>query len=324
MIFPYRYVKKNSLVSSYPVNKAVYKLLLLSELCLIITFIYYGRLYFFKPIKETFVSPLSENSEVLGQSTEMDNNTPVINSASAFTLSTPTPPPTITPALPTITPIPIITLKKEVYKIAVFGDSMVDTMGENMDYLQRSLRRKYPNNGFLLFNYGTGAQTVEDGLRRFNSAFSYQTRNFPSISDLRPDVLIIGSFSYNPFFPHDKEKHRATLEQLVNEAKNTGAKVFLLAEIAPLKRGFGKGINGVNWDDKTSYQHATEIIELLENTYSVAKTTGVPLIDAFSPSQINSEKEGRKEYVNPDDGIHPSVVGHQLMAELMVATVKLD
>ncbi len=73
-----------------------------------------------------------------------------------------------------------------------------------------------------------------------------------------------------------------------------------------------------------TYEHATNIIELLENTYLVAGATGIPLIDAFLPSQINSEKEGNKEYVNPDDGIHPSAVGHQFIADLIVKTIRLD
>jgi len=248
--------------------------------------------------------------------------TPTTDVTATPTLWIPTPAPTSTIKLPSLRPT--IKLQKDVYKIAVFGDSMVDTMGENMDYLQRSLKKKYLETGFLLYNYGTGSQNITDGLNRFNNPFSYQTRNFPSISELQPDVLIIASFAYNPFLPHDRERHQAILEQLVNEAKKLNTKVYLLAEIAPLKRDFGKGINGVNWDDNTSYEHATHIIENLENTYSVAKTTNVSLIDAFSPSQINSEKEGNKEYVNPDDGIHPSAVGHQFMADLIASVIKLD
>ena len=44
----------------------------------------------------------------------------------------------------TPTPSPIV-LRKSLYTIAIFGDSMVDTMGENLEYLQKILSHKYPN-----------------------------------------------------------------------------------------------------------------------------------------------------------------------------------
>ena len=70
--------------------------------------------------------------------------------------------PTLTPAL-TPSPIPLSTpiltpiiLKKTSYSIAIFGDSMVDTMGEKLEYLQETLGKKYPQTKFDLYNYGVG------------------------------------------------------------------------------------------------------------------------------------------------------------------------
>jgi len=319
MSFSYRYVKRTPGVVSYPTTfKRPLFLFQLTFMAAIIFIGTYSLKYFYKPSRAEMVTPIAQVNQVLGQTIENPMPTPTIAIEATPTLLIPT------PTVNLFSPTPAVSLQKEVYKIAVFGDSMVDTMGEHMDYLQRSLKKKYSNNGFLLFNYGTGAQTVADGLNRFNKAFNYQTRNFPPINELKPDVLIIASFSYNPFLPHDKEKHRAILEQLITEAKKVTLKVYVLAEIAPLKRGFGKGINGVNWDENTSYEHATHIIEQLENTVNLSKSLKVPLIDAFTPSWVNSEKEGEKEYINPDDGIHPSTVGHQFIADLIASVIKLD
>jgi len=76
---------------------------------------------------------------------------------------------------------------------------MIDTMGENLDYMQKSLGAKYPGTTFKLYNYGIGSQNIEQGLARLNSSFSYQTRNYPPLSKISADVLILGSFAYNPF-----------------------------------------------------------------------------------------------------------------------------
>src|SRR5690349_10068088 len=133
---------------------------------------------------------------------------------------------------------------KNSYSIAIYGDSMVDTMGEQLEYLQAALKKQYPGKTFYYYNYGIGSQNVEEGLNRFDKAFDYKTRHFVPLSSLHPDIIIIGSFSYNPFYPYDKDRHWNTLTQLVQKAKATGADVYMLAEIAPLKTGFGKGPNG--------------------------------------------------------------------------------
>ncbi len=234
---------------------------------------------------------------------------------------TPTPTPT---QQPTLTPTPtIIVLKKASYTIAIFGDSMVDTMGDNLEYLGKSLVNKYPLTEFKLYNYGIGGQNVEQGLGRFESTFSNKTRQYPPLPALHSDVIIIGSFAYNPFSIHDKNKHYTLLSQLVEKAKNIAPRVYVLAEIAPLKIGFGKGKNGVNWPEDMSKQQALQILEQLDNAVNVSSSQGVKLINAYHRSRIDGAF-GSTYYVNPDDGIHPSAPGHTFMAELIAETLEFE
>lgn len=213
--------------------------------------------------------------------------------------------------------------QKAEYSIAVFGDSMVDTMGENLEYLQIAMKSRYPNTTIRYYNYGIGSQNVVDGFARFKIPFNYKTRNFDSIPQLRPDIIIVGSFAYNIFTPHDKIKHWLALWNLVQEAKNTGSDVYMLAEIAPLKVGFGKGPGGVNWAEDNAHQHAGKITEQLENAVYLARDhLKVPLINAYSATKVDG-KFGAKRFVDPNDGIHPSIEGHGLMAEMIAATIKL-
>lgn len=231
---------------------------------------------------------------------------------------------TLTPTLrPTITPIPVIVLKKESYSIAIFGDSMVDTMGENLEYLQEILADKYPKTKFNLYNYGIGGQNAEQGLARFESSFVNRGRQYPPIPQLSPDVLIIGSFAYNPFPVHDRNKHYALLRDLVSKAKNTSSHIYLLAEIAPLKTGFGKGKNGVNMNDAISLEHARHIVEQLDDVINLSNAENIPIVNVYYESRDDGSF-GNPYFVNSDDGIHPSVAGHYFTAESIVENIKLD
>ncbi len=249
----------------------------------------------------------------------------VLGQKSQIVVSTPSPQAQQSPS-PSTSPSPASTpspkLSKSTYTIALFGDSMIDTMGENLDYLKKSLAAKYPGTIFKLYNYGIGSQNVEQGLARWGSAFSYQTRNYPPITQIGADVVIVGSFAYNPFPPHDRNRHFVDLGELVGRAKTTGANVYLLAEIAPLKVGFGKGPGGPNWPEDLASVQAQHIVEQLENAVNLSASDSVSLMNAYEASLYDG-KFGNPVYVNQHDGIHPSVQGHVLIANLIARTIKL-
>ncbi len=235
--------------------------------------------------------------------------------------STVTPSPTPTPGIEQILDTP----SKNIYRIAIIGDSMVDTMGEVLEYLEHDLKKKYPNTRFLLYNYGIGAQNASDGLARFSSRLDHQDRHYLPLTEIEADVIIVGSFAYNPFSPHDRDRHWLTLTAIVQAAQRTNASIYMLAEIAPLREDFGRGPRGVNWEAPTAVEHSGRIIEQLENAIGLSKSLKVPIIDAFTPSlEDNSpQKEGRAEYVNTDDGIHPSVRGHEFISDIISSQILL-
>ncbi|OGK09480.1 hypothetical protein A2767_04090 [Candidatus Roizmanbacteria bacterium RIFCSPHIGHO2_01_FULL_35_10] len=283
-------------------------------------------------INNRTISPISASTPNVALKTQSEvgqtysNDSKSVKQSNNLTISlTPTQSPSeLKSTTYNLTPSPTTyNLTRNFYTVAIIGDSMVDTMGEVLEYLDSELKTKYPKTKFLLYNYGTGAQNIETGLARFGSHFKYQTRDYQSIPELKPDVLIVASFSYNPFTPHDRDRHWLTLTKLVEEAKQVTPRVYMLAEIAPLRKDFGKGPQGVNWSYDSNYEHSLRIIQQLENAVGLAKTLGVPLIDAFTPSFNSETREGKREYVNPSDGIHPSVEGHKFMAEKIAETLNL-
>lgn len=225
-------------------------------------------------------------------------------------------------ASPSSTVAPRLTTKKKQYTIAVYGDSMVETMGERTDYLEHKLVPTYPSTTFKFYNYGVGGENAQKGLGRWGSAFKYKDRDFPPITDIKPDIIIIGSFAYNPPVPYDRNAHFTTLAELVRKAQSTGAQVYLLAEIAPLENNFGKGPGGVNWDDSLSRDQARKITELLENAVNLGSGLGVPVINVYDATN-GSGKYGSSEYTDPHDGIHPSVAGHTFMASIIANKLRL-
>lgn len=276
-----------------------------------------GTFSFLAPQAETVVTTnLVEVPSVAGVSTDSD---PEILTFAPQT-------PTREVSWPQIDTSPISTLSAQAstvsghFKIALFGDSMIDTMGD-LSLLHASLKNRFPTVSFTLYNFGQGGQTVDEGLARFSSPFSYQGRTYPALSGLDPDIIILGSFAYNLKFPYDRNTHWQTFAALVEAAQKASSKVYLLAEIAPLYDNFASGTT--DWITQTRREHAQMVKEQLENAIGIASTLKVPLIDVYSLTK-NSTGFGSYEYTRRDDGIHPNTVGHLLTATIIAEQLVLE
>lgn len=206
--------------------------------------------------------------------------------------------------------------------IAIVGDSMVDTMGTNLPYLQLELSKVYPATVFTLLNYGIGSTNIDTGLDRLQHAYSYQDRAYPPITTVKPDVAIIESFAYNPLpLSDDNLAHHANmLTQMIQTLQaQSSSKVMLLATITPNSDQFGLGPGGVNWDSEAQTRQTDAINAYLKNTFQVAKTLKIPIIDAYYPSQ-DLLGNGLLNYISAHDHIHPSVAGHEFIAKRIVET----
>jgi len=215
-------------------------------------------------------------------------------------------------------------LPRSEYAIAILGDSMIDTMGKDCKYLHDALEEKYPDVNFVIFNYGKGGRTVSQGLEDFDKPFKYKDRDYPSIADADPDIIIVGSFAYNLYDPHDRDRHWVEYTRLVQKAQEVSPHVYMLAEIAPYRSGFGLGPNGIMWDPHTAWAYTGKIIEQLENVVSLSEALQVQLIDAYSASLVIGTKEGQRALIDQSDNIHPSPEGHKFIAKMIVEGVDFE
>lgn len=200
-------------------------------------------------------------------------------------------------------------------KIAILGDSMVDTMGTGLPYLSKQLKVRFPNMEFDLLNYGVGSENIITANDRINNNYVYKDRSYPVLSNLGADIIIIESFAYNPIGDDlsDLKKQTEMINSIVGKLKNDKVKIIFLAAISPIKKKFGQGPGGVNWEIDKSWEHATKIQTYLENGIKSASEIGLPIIDCYHATLLPNG-EGIASYVSTHDGIHPSVTGEEFMA----------
>lgn len=201
--------------------------------------------------------------------------------------------------------------------VAVVGDSMTDLMKPGLPYLKTELKKHYPQAHFSLFNYGVGADNIENGMARIKGSYDYQGRSYSPLIETNPDIVVIESFAYNPFPEEDNLllRHWQDLQDFVNYIKSsTEADIIILATIAPTKEKFGQGPNGVNWPIETAYQHAEKINSLLDNTVRFAQSKNLPLVDIYHQTLLDNG-EGNPKYINSNDHIHQNEAGNQLIAK---------
>ena len=213
--------------------------------------------------------------------------------------------------------------KKQHYIIAAIGDSMVETMGDSLDYLKKALQDKYPHTEFVMYNYGIGSENVEEAISRLDKPFHYGNKDYTPLKELSPDIIILGSFAYNPLTTENPDLYWSKLAEMISNTKKITQNVYLLVEIGPLYYGFGTGPGGVNWPEDKAREQSQKIKKNLENAIGLAKITDTNLIDAYTPSLKKSGIVDPK-YVSTHDHIHPSIEGHEFMAKIIADTIRLD
>lgn len=201
------------------------------------------------------------------------------------------------------------------YKIAVLGDSMIDTLGP-MDEIRQQLKNQYPHADFTISNYGVGASNIDYGIFRLTHEYEYLGRRIPALSSVMPDIVIIESFGYNPFPEGEKELDRQWLAiaNCINQIKSVmpDTKIILAATIAPHTETFGDGAPGISFSYQDKISRTNTIKKYIENMIAFARSQQFPLADAYHES-LDGGGDGQIRYVNNGDHIHYSPEGSRLM-----------
>lgn len=216
-----------------------------------------------------------------------------------------------------------LTPLKSTYTIALLGDSMTDTLGENLPHLRALLALAFPKTNFVLLNYGQGGTTIEDGLFRLKNPTRYLNRDYPPLLHLNPDIIVIESFAYNHWGAelNDLNRQWLTAVKLVDSIKeySPATKIILAATISPNPLIFGDGV--LNWPESLKWNGAITTKAYLQNFINFADSAYLPLADAYHPS-LNSENYGNPVFINSTDNLHPSDAGKQLFSQKIFEVIK--
>lgn len=214
---------------------------------------------------------------------------------------------------------------KNLYSIAVLGDSMVDTLGEGFPALADKLNESFPAKSFAIFNYGQGATDLESGLFRLTNGTNYLDKYYPPLLSYKPDILVVESFAYNHWGgqKYDLDRQWLGIAKILDTIHHESpfTQVILAATIAPNSKIFGDG--KLNWPTNLKSDSATITKAYLQNMINFAVSENYPVADAYHAS-LGTNGEGLPIYINNGDHLHPSPEGAKLFAEKIVETIKIN
>jgi len=211
-------------------------------------------------------------------------------------------------------------LSSRSYRTMLVGDSMVAALGPNAQLLRQHLIEYYPDHEFVNYNYGFGATNIETLPERLNQDTTYKGQNYPAILSQGFDLIIIESFAYNPLSQSAEgegiSRHIQVLDESIRQTIkiHPDSVVAIMVTIAPNKTRFAKGV--YNLSTKERIEWAEERISYIEAVIKYAREKEIPLINVYEKS-LTPSGDGNLNYINPDDYIHPSADGVDLISRTM-------
>ncbi len=214
--------------------------------------------------------------------------------------------------------------EEKIIKIAMLGDSMTDTLGPAFPKLTEALKRYYPIGiNFRFMNYGKGSDTIEGGANRLIQDYEYKNQTIPNLISQSPDIIILESFAYNNFGNTQTgfDRHWLALGSIIStiKAKLPDTKIVIASTIAPNAIIFANGAPGVNYTALERLERTQTIKYYLERTIAFADSESLPLSNVYNSSLVG--QNGDRLYISSTDGLHPSVEGFELIANILAKTI---
>ncbi len=213
---------------------------------------------------------------------------------------------------------------KRTLTVAVLGDSMIDVLQPDLPQLRSALDDDFPETEFDLFNFGVGASDLEYAVERLTNEYEYLGSKYPSVLSVEPDILVLESFAYNNFGYGQEglDKQWLLIGDIITQTEKISpdTKIILSATIAPNSTIYGKGIDGIHWNQAERLVRTEAVKDYLENIINFAGSQGYPIADAYAPS-LDAYGEGKPVYINSKDNLHPSGPGGELYSRKVAEAI---
>lgn len=214
---------------------------------------------------------------------------------------------------------------KDQITIGILGDSMVETLGKNLPNLSTLLSSSYPSKSFLLLNYGQPSTDLETAIKRLTESAVINGAYSPSLLSYKPTIIVLESFAYNHWTGSlsDLDRQWITIAHAIDAIKkySPDTKIVLAATVAPDANTFGDGV--LNWSKQKKWDHAQVTKAYLQNVIRFATSEHYPVADAYHPS-LAPDGNGKAEYINASDHIHPSEEGKKLFSRILFETMQRE
>lgn len=153
--------------------------------------------------------------------------------------------------------------------------------------------------------------------RGYQATATYNGQEFLPILEQDFNLIIIESFAYNPLSQSTPGEGLAKHIQILDESirkiirERPNSVVAIMTPIAPNKSLFAKGVYDLSTTERARW--AEKRISYVEGVIKYAQEREIPLINVYEKS-LTAEGDGNLRYINPDDYIHPSAEGVDLMS----------
>lgn len=197
---------------------------------------------------------------------------------------------------------------KNIYTIALIGDSMTDALRDAEFQLQNFLLPFYQSRKIQVLNYGFSSTNVLSVPDRLLKETIYLTKTYPPLLNSDLDLVIIESFGNNPLaeFPLEigLNKQNQALDQIIKLIKenNPDTRIIFLTTVAPSKK-YGEGVVDLKPEERIKWKAERE--KYIENHIAYTKSHKILLIDLYSKTKNLEETP----YISQSDYIHPSYDG---------------
>lgn len=212
--------------------------------------------------------------------------------------------------------------KKEVYTIFLVGDSMTEVLGPHGGKLNEIINTLYQSTPghqrIVIDNYAKGSTNLLGLADTLTQKITVGDRVLDPLLSRPYDILLIESFGYNPLsqlgIEEGLKKQTGTLDQLMKLLTDShpNSIIIFVATIAPNKANYAEQSSPGNTLAEREAQ-AIERMEYIKNHIAYAKTHNIPLINIYSKSLAPGD-DGDLAYINPNDHIHPSFAGIDLIS----------
>ncbi len=221
-------------------------------------------------------------------------------------------------------------------RIVCLGDSMTDDMPEQsrmnrlffprptwIGMLRSKLRETYPNQRIFVYNHGARSMKISSTLNRMENPYKREDSYHetwvaqPSVKEMKPTIIILESHAY---MDNDTqyEEYARTVEQIVSLAtKEMGAQVYFLATVCPDSTDYKKPYELYINNPQKRINEAQLIRTRMEDFIALGKTLGIPTIDVYHDTTASP-----RQFIKSEDMVHPSFMGHVLVAQKVFETIR--